>query len=55
MENLFKNGMIVILFSLIVTFFVWAFMPKPHVGYYLEIADGRNSNQVYPIYKIMNN
>ena len=55
MNNLFNNGMTIILFSFIVTVFVWAFMPKPHIGYYLEVSDGRNSNQIYPVYRIINN
>lgn len=53
--NLFKSGMMIILFSFIITVFVWVFMPKPHIGYYLEVTDGRSSTQVYPVYRIVNN
>jgi len=54
-KNLFGNGMVIMLFSFIITFFVWVFMPKPHIGYYMEVRDGCNSNQIYPVYRIINN
>jgi len=51
----FKVVVVSIIVIICCCFVTCLFLPKIHQGYWLEVVDGRNSSQIIPVYRIVNN
>ena len=55
LQDWFKAVITGLIIVLACTFFTVCFLPKTHQGYYMGVLDGRNSNQIYPVYAVYSN